>query len=226
MKRSLATFLLVLAVPACTDDRVTLRRGPLGPASYLVEVTAEGEAAELSEHREATLEIQPRPNGAAFVLKTGDAQPLIEAELRLADDGSLFLEAVRGVSVGASGETDLASLVGQLHPPLPERPVRIGDRWASTQRISTETLQARITTELRLVRYRRLAGSDSAELQGEISGELTTSGEGGTFEGKLEGTTDIAWSIHAARVAAADTDLLWTLANGDKVTLETRVSPD
>ncbi|MGH2758922.1 MAG: hypothetical protein ACRDKJ_05085, partial [Actinomycetota bacterium] len=73
MKRLAAILALLSAGAACADDRVVLRRGPLGPASYEVEVTAEGGSTDLREHREASLRIDPQPEGGAdFDLRTDD----------------------------------------------------------------------------------------------------------------------------------------------------------
>lgn len=225
MKHVGAILLLVVASTACTDDRVTLLRGPLGPASYRVEVSATGEP-EFSEHREASLVVQSiAEGGAAFTLRTS-ADEVIQAQLERLEDGSLQLERVRGASVGSAGETDIASLVGQLDPPLPPDAVRLGDRWSSTRRITTDTLSASLHTELRVVRYRRIAGLDTAELEGSVEGRLTTTGQRGELRGTLGGRTRIAWSVRTGRVAAAETSLVWTLAGGDEVVLETRVSPE
>lgn len=223
MNRLAAVLLISLAAVACTDDRVTLARGPLGPARYRVEVSATGEVTEISEHREAALDVEPLSGGgAAFMLRTS-ADEVIQAELKRLEDGSLVLERVRGASVGSSGEADLGSLVGQLDPPLPSEPVRLGDSWSSTQRITTDTLSASVRTKLRIVRYRRIAGTDAAELEGDVSGRLETSGSSGTFSGSLRGQTRIAWSVRSGRVVAAETRLVWTLTDGGRVTLETSV---
>lgn len=225
MRRAGAILFCVLALPACSDDRVTLSRGPLGPARYHVEVSATG-GREISENREASLEVQSTGGGGvSFTLRTS-AEEVIQAEFTRLADGSLRLERVRGASVGSAGETEIASLVGQLDPPLPPDPVRLGDRWSSTRRISTDALSAALSTELRVVRYRRIAGTDAAELEGTIEGRLTTTGERGVLNGTLGGRTRIAWSVRTGRVAAAQTRLVWSLAGGDEVVLETRVSPD
>jgi hypothetical protein len=215
------TALVTIGV-ACADDRVTLERGPLGPASYEVEVAAEG--TELGEHRTATLRIDPREGGADFELRTG-AGSRITARLRSQDDGTVDLEGVRGVPVDRSGEAELASLVGQLAPPLPPEPVRIGERWSSSQRIRTSTLQATLRTELGIARFRRIAGRDAAELRGTVSGQLRTTTTTGVLSGSLRGTTRIAWAVRSGQVVSADTQLVWTLAGGDRVTLRTRVQP-
>jgi hypothetical protein len=101
----------------------------------------------------------------------------------------------------------------------------LGDTWSSTQKITTGTLTARIRTKLRIVRYRRVAGTDAAELEGEVSGRLSTQGESGIFRGTLRGRTRIAWSVVPGRVASAETNLVWTLSTGNRVILDTRVRP-
>src|SRR5437588_5128712 len=80
MKRLAAIVLLVmLTALACADDRVALRRGPLGPASYRVAVTAQGRGTATAEHRSATLIVRPNANGASFTLQTA-ARAVIQAQ--------------------------------------------------------------------------------------------------------------------------------------------------
>ncbi|MGH7858449.1 MAG: hypothetical protein ACREQY_14080, partial [Candidatus Binatia bacterium] len=224
MRRVVVISLALALSVACADDRVTLQRGPLGPAGYSVEVSAT-RSSEPSQHRAASLRVQPTAAGVTFVLET-TADEEIQADLEQLEDGSLKLQRVRGASVGTAGETEIASLVGQLDPPLPNRPVRLGEGWSATRRITTETLSASLRTELRVVRYRRLAGTDAAELEGKIDGRLQTAGERGVLRGTLGGSTRIAWSVRSGRVVAAETRLVWLLAGGDEVVLETRVDPD
>jgi hypothetical protein len=224
MKRLAAILVAFLAASACADDQVVLERGPLGPASYDVEVTAEGGSTDLREHREASLRIDPQGGGADFALRT-EAGGLITAELRRSDEGSVNLERVRGVTVERAGQAELASLVGQLDPPLPRDPVRIGERWSSSRRIRTDTLRATLRTQLGIARFRRIASMDTAELEGTVTGRLNTTSSAGTLSGTLEGRTRIAWAVRAGRVVAADTTLIWTLSDGDQVTLLTRVRP-
>lgn len=223
MKR-LLVILALLAAAGCRDDQVVLTRGPLGPASYEVEVAAVGVTTDVQEHRSATLQITPRSDHADFTLRTKSGES-ITAELRRLDDGSVDLQRVRGMPVDRSGEAELASLVGQLAPPLPRDPVRIGERWASIQRIRTNTLEATLRTELGIARFRRVASTDAAQLEGTVSGKLSTTSTAGILAGTLRGRTSIAWAVRSGRVVAADTTLVWTLSSGDRVTLETRVRP-
>lgn len=224
MKRFLlALSLVAIIATACVDDQVVLERGPLGPAAYEVEVTAAG-APELREHRTASLRIDPRPDGADFSLRTPTGG-LITARIHRGEDGSVDLERVRGVPVDRSGQAELASLVGQLAPPLPTEPVRIGEKWSSRQFIRTNSLQATLRTELAIARFRRIGSTDTAELDGTVTGRLNTSGATGSLAGELEGHTKIAWAVRAGRVVASDTQLVWELSSGDNVTLETRVRP-
>lgn len=224
MKVFAAAVATALLAVACADDQVVLERGPLGPASYEVEVTAEGEATDFSEHRTATLRITPRDRHADFTLRT-ETGDVITAQLRRMPDGSVNLERVRGAPVDRSGEAELASLVGQLAPPLPRESVRIGERWSSSQNIATSTLRATLRTELGISRFRRIDSTDAAELVGRVTGRLRTSGEAGVLSGTLEGRTEISWAVRAGRVVAADTELVWTLQGGDQVKLETSVRP-
>ncbi len=227
MKRLLALLLCLAACAvACADDQVVLRRGPIGPARYHVEVQAEGPVAEITVKRSATLRIDLRPRGAALTLRPGGPNAkVINADIRLLPDGSVALDRIRGASVAGSGQTDLASLAGQLNPPLPSQRVRIGEEWSSTQRITTETLRASLRTKLHIVRFRRISAVDAAEFEGVVSGRLSTTGESGTFEGRLSGRTRIVWAVDAGRVMSADTSLLWTLSSGEHVTLDTVVEP-
>ena len=224
MKRLWVVVAILLVATACRDDQVVLARGPLGPASYEVEVTAESDTTDIREHRSATLQITPRANHADFTLRTRSGESLT-AELRRMADGSVDLERVRGEPVDRSGEAELASLVGQLAPPLPLDPVRIGKRWASIQRIRTNTLEATLRTELGIAHFRRIASTDAAQLEGTVSGELSTTSAAGVLSGRLRGRTSIAWAVRSGRVVAADTRLVWTLSTGDRITLETRVRP-
>lgn len=224
MNRLWAIVAVLVVATACADDQVILARGPIGPASYEVEVTASSDSAEIREHRSATLQITPRARHADFTLRTRSGESLT-AELRRLADGSVDLERVRGEPVERSGDAELASLVGQLAPPLPLDSVRIGERWASIQRIRTNTLEATLRTELGIAHFRRIASTDAAQLEGTVSGELSTTSAAGVLSGRLRGRTSIAWAVRSGRVVAADTRLVWTLSTGDTVTLETRVRP-
>jgi hypothetical protein len=224
MKRLVAVSVLLFAAAACVDDQVVLARGPLGPASYEVEVTARSSKQDIREHRLATLRIEPRPESADFALRT-EAGGLITATIRRRADGSIHLQRVRGAPVDRSGEAELASLVGQLAPPLPREPVRIGEHWSSSQRIRTATLKATLRTRLGIARFRRIASTDTAELEGTVTGDLETSRTTGVIAGALEGKTRIAWAVRSGRVVAAETELVWELRGGEDVTLETRVRP-
>ena len=222
MRRFLALIVLcALAFASCTDDRVTLRRGPLGPASYELRVRAQGQPRDETEEHRATLAITPADGGANFALRTTEGE-FLTAELRFGPDGAANLARVQG---GVTSGQELASLVGQLNPPLPSTPVRLGKRWSSAQRITTETLRAILRTTLRIVRFRRVASTDAAELVGDVSGTLRVSGGSRILTGRLSGTTTIVWAVDAGRVVAADTDLVWTLADGNRVTLGTMVRP-
>jgi hypothetical protein len=221
---ALAFALCVLAA-GCTDDRVTLERGPLGPARYEVAVRAEDNEGDLDEEHRATLRVDPRTEGATFALRATGGR-LVTADLRILEDGSVDLRRVRGAPVQGSGQTELASLVGQLNPPLPDDPVRLGERWSSTQRITTRALAASLNTELRMVRFRRVASTDAAELVGEVSGRLRVNDPTRVLEGRLGGTTRIVWAVRAGRVVEAETSLNWSLSDGNTVTLDTTVRPN
>jgi hypothetical protein len=224
MRRFGAILVLLVVFWACRDDHVALRRGPLGPASYVVEVDAKDVPGDLHEHRLATLRIDPREGGAGFALRTQTGE-VIRAELRRQSDGSVNLEGVSGIRVDRSRQAELASLVGQLTPPLPRDSVRLGERWSSTQRIRTQTLSASLRTQLAIARFRRIAATDTAELRGTVRGRLRTTGPLGVVSGTLQGDTRIAWAVVAGRVVEAETKLVWTLRGGERVTLETRVRP-
>ena len=215
---------LGLVTAGCADDRVALRRGPLGPARYQVVVTATGQGTKTTEHRSAALTVSPNASGASFTLET-ETREVIEAQLRRQPDGVLALGDVRGTSLADPRQTELASLVGQLDPPLPFRRVRIGDRWSRTRKISTESLSATLETILHIVRYRRIADTDAAELRGDVHGRLQAKRDGSVRAGALSGTTRIDWSVETGRVVSADTRLVWTLDTGDHVVLSTRVRP-
>jgi hypothetical protein len=221
MRRTAALLLCLCSLVACTDDRVTLRRGPLGPASYEVHVRAQRQVGEEPEEHRATLTVRPVDEGANFSLRSTEGE-VLTAQLRIAADGSADLARIRG---GVSSGQELASLVGQLNPPLPSAPVRLGKRWSSTQRITTKTLSAQLRTSLRMVRFRRIASTDAAELMGTVSGQLRISGSPRSLSGRLSGTTMIVWGVRAGRVVAANTDLVWTLSDGRRVILATEVSP-
>ena len=228
MQRLLVVLVCLAAfATACTDDQVFLDRGPIGPARYRVEVKAEGPVAEIILSREASLRVDPRPDGAALTLRPkSEGAKIINADIRLLGDGSVQLNRIRGASVAGSGQTDLASLAGQLNPPLPSERVRIGEEWSSTQRITTQTLRASLRTRLHIVRFTRISEVDAAEFEGPVSGRLSTTGASGTFEGRLSGRTRIVWAVEAGRVMSADTSLVWTLSSGDRVTLKTVVTPE
>jgi hypothetical protein len=221
MRRTIAlTLCALLAAAGCTDDRVVLRRGPLGPANYEVRVRAQGQANAPAEEHLATMSVEPAATGARFALRTTEGE-VLTAELRIGDDGSTNLARIRG---GVTSGQELASLVGQLNPPLPSAAVRLGRRWSSTQRISTQSLAARLRTSLRIVRFQRVASTDAAELVGNVSGDLRVQGAR-VLQGRLSGQTRIVWAVEAGRVVAADTTLIWTLSDGNRVTLETVVRP-
>jgi hypothetical protein len=224
MRRVAAIIAALLAATACVDDRIALVRGPLGPAAYDVQARAESASSDLRENLRATLRVSPRSGGTAFSLETPSGE-VIDAQLRRLEDGSVQLDRVSGAPFDQTGETDLASLVGQLDPPLPRGMVRLGQQWSSTQEIQTDALRATFRTELRLVRFRRIASTDAADLRGDVTGRLRTSGTSGVFTGSLEGQTRIDWAVRTGRVVAAETSLLWRLAGGDRVTLQTTVRP-
>ena len=213
----------VIAATSCTDDRVTLSRGPLGPARYEVEVRASDNEGDLDEEHRATLRVDPQQEGATFALRA--AGRLVTADLRILEDGSVDLRRVRGAPVQGPGQTELASLVGQLNPPLPDDPVRLGESWSSTQRITTRALSASLDTELRMVRFRRVASTDAAELVGEVTGRLRVNDPTRVLEGRLRGSTRIVWAVLAGRVVEAETSLIWSLSDGTDVTLDTNVHP-
>jgi hypothetical protein len=218
---ALALCVALVALASCTDDRVTLARGPLGPASYEVHVRAQGQSGTRAEEHQATMTVTPADGGANFSLRTTEGE-FLTAELRVASDGSANLARIRG---GVSSGQELASLVGQLNPPLPASPVRLGKRWSSSQRITTRTLSALLRTSLRMVSFRRVAGTDAAELVGDVSGRLRVTGGTRVLSGRLSGTTKIVWAVRAGRVVAADTNLVWTLGDGSRITLDTIVRP-
>jgi hypothetical protein len=223
MRRVVVTlFCFALLANACSSDRVHLARGSLGPAHYEVEVRASGSAVGLHTFRRADLRVEARPEGAVFRLR-GESGNVIRADVLLTPDGSVFLERVRGA--GPAVEADLASLVGQLSPSLPERPVRLGQHWSSTQHINTQSLATSLHTVFRIVRFRRLAGTDAADFAGKITGRVRTTNPRGTFSGTLVGQTEVAWSVRAGRVVMAQTSLVWSIENSGTVTLDTLVKP-
>jgi hypothetical protein len=225
MRRLLVTLLATaLLATACADDNVRLVRGPLGPARYEVEVRASGNVPAVHAFRRARLVVSQAPGGVSFVLRPRGGD-VIRAALYVLGDGTVMLSRVRGAPGGSAGQTDLASLAGQLTPPLPKKPVRLGRRWSSTQKIATSTLQTSLHTVLRIVRFRRVAGTDAAQFSGDITGRLSTTSPRGVFAGKLVGQTEIAWAVRPGRVESAETHLVWTLETGERVTLETRVRP-
>ena len=211
----------LVSVAACTDDRVNLVRGPLGPASYEVHVRALEQAGDQAEEHLATLRVEPRDTGAAFAMRTAEGDTLT-AEIQVTPDGSVNLARIRG---GVTSGQELASLVGQLNPPLPSRPVRLGRRWARTQRITTKTLAAQLTTTLRIVRFRRVASTDAAELMGDVAGQLRIRGAVRELSGRLSGSTTINWAVRAGRMVSAETHLVWALSDGSRVRLDTSVRP-
>ncbi len=213
-----------LVLGACADDRVKLARGPIGPARYEVEARASGNVPAVHAFRRARLTVAKATSGASIVLRPSGGDT-IRAVLYVLEDGTVLLSRVRGAPGGSAGQTDLASLAGQLTPPLPKKPVRLGKRWSSTQKITTSTLTTSLHTVMRIVRFRRMAGTDSAQFAGDITGQLRTTSPRGVFAGRLRGRTEIAWAVRAGRVVAADTHLVWTLETGERVTLETRVRP-
>jgi hypothetical protein len=224
MKRVIAAAVILTTTLACTDDRVTFSRGPLGPASYEVRVSAGGEGSDVDEQHRATLRISPRGDGARFTLRSSPTE-LVTADLSILEDGSADLRRVRGAPIEGSRQTELASLVGQLNPPLPTRPVRLGDGWSSTQRITTRLLSAALRTRLRMVRFRRVADMDGAEFAGAVTGRLRVTDGARVLDGELTGRTEIVWAVRSGRVAAAETRLVWALSDGSRVTLQTSVTP-
>lgn len=218
-----AAVLLMLILQACVDDRVSFERGPLGPASYEVTVTASNDASEDVQEHVASLRVEQRAEDARLTLRSDGG--LVTVDLDVEPDGSANLARLRGAPSDTSSSTELASLAGQLNPPLPSGPVRIGDSWSSTQKISTKVLAASLQTELRLRRFTRVASTDAASFIGEVSGSLKVTEGATALQGQLEGTTRILWAVEAGRVVEADTDLLWTLSDGSEVELSTRVRP-
>ncbi|HYZ93156.1 MAG TPA: hypothetical protein VFA34_12315 [Actinomycetota bacterium] len=225
MMRRFVPIALLLVAASCVDDQVVLRRGPLGPAAYEVEVSASGGGQGLEEHRLASLRITPRKDGSDFALRAEPEGRQITARIRRRRNGTIDLLGVRGAPVDRSRQAELASLVGQLAPPLPLSPVRIGEQWSSSQHIRTSTLRAVLRTELGISRFRRIASIDAAQLEGTVRGQLETNTPAGFLSGRLRGLTSIAWAVESGRVVSSETNLVWTLTGGDTVTLVTRVRP-
>ena len=221
LRTAAACASLVALIASCTDDRVSLVRGPLGPASYEVHVRALEQAGDQAEEHLATLRVEPRDTGTAFAMRTAEGDTLT-AEIQVAPDGSVNLARIRG---GVTPGQELASLVGQLNPPLPSRPVRLGRRWSRTQRITTKALSATLTTTLRIVRFTRVASTDAAELTGDVSGQLRIAGAVRPLSGRLSGSTTINWAVRAGRMVSAETNLIWALSDGSRVRLDTSVRP-
>ena len=117
MRRALVILTMLLARrPLSERSSLCLERGP--PAPPTTKSRAEPkEIQRLEEHRLATLRIEPRSRGpsSSFAPKPTRRSRLSFAPGR----GSVNLEGVRGVPVDRSGQAELASLVGQLDPPLP-----------------------------------------------------------------------------------------------------------
>lgn len=216
---------VALLATACADDRVRLERGPLGPARYRVELGVSGGAALRSEEVEASLEVTTVAEGASLHLAVSGEDPIV-AEVKRDASGRLVLDTVQRVPPSSAGEADLASLVSQLDPPLPATPVRLGQRWSSTRSIGTESLQAELTARLRIVRFRRVGGADAADIRGSVSGRLRALGATGFFEGSVDGTTSIAWSLDHGRLASSRTELVWTIPDVGRVVVRTSVEPE
>lgn len=223
MKRLLAVLSL-LAFCSCVDDRVSLRRGPLGPATYDVELGVSGGSGVRDEEVVADMRVENTEDGARLRLAVEGADPIL-AELRREPTGQLRLDSVQGVPPRSAGEADLASLVGQLDPPLPRKAVRLRDTWSSTRRIETETLRSVLRSRLRIVRFRRVGGTDAAELHGTVTGTLRTSGQAGVFEGEVSGRTTISWALSPGRVAESETTLVWTIRDVGRLVVHTIVRP-
>lgn len=219
-----ATLVLAAACAGCVDDRVLLERGPLGPADYSVRLSVRGDPAAATDAVTAALRVEDRPDGASLRLSVSGEPPVV-AELRRLSTGKLELEAVEGVSPGSAGEADLASLVGQLDPPLSPRPVRLREPWSSDRRIATQSLDAVLRSRLRIVRFRRTAGVDAAELRGDVSGTLKTQSAAGVFSGTVRGRTTIAWALGLGRLASSETRLVWTIPGVGRLVVLTVVGP-
>lgn len=183
-----------------------------------------GSPAIRAEDVTATMRVENTSAGASLRLAVSGAEPIV-AELHRTDTGQLTLRTVQNVPPRSAGEADLAALVGQLDPPLPATPVRLRRSWSSTRRISTETIAAVLTSRLRIVRFRRVAGTDAAELMGTVRGRLKTSGPSGVFDGTVSGTTTIAWALEHGRVAESRTRLVWSIPGAGKLIVEAQVRP-
>ncbi len=103
--------------------------------------------------------------------------------------------------------------------------MRIGRPWSQSQRIDTETFDADLTSRLRITGFRRIDGTDAAELTGEITGELRATGPGGDFEGTVSGSTRISWALDPGRLAASDTRLVWSIPGAGEVVLDSVLRP-
>jgi hypothetical protein len=224
MGRRLLTILLALSLcAACVDDRITLQRGPLGPAAYRIVISVDGVRAVGRDTVRATLRVARRRAGATLTLTVDGRKPVVAT--LASTDGRLELEEVRGGSPGSVGEADLASLVGQLDPPLPPKAVRLREPWSETRRIATAALTATLRSDLRIERFRRIAGVDAAELVGNVQGDLRTASDRGSFEGRVQGRTTIDWELGSGRVVASRTHLVWTTTNAGRVVLDADVRP-
>lgn len=216
--------LLVLAASSCLSDAVALGRGPLGPARYEVDLEVTGDATVREEAVSAELEIVERPRGATLRLVVEGDEPLVAEVDRLAS-GRLTLDTVQGVSPPSAGEADLASLVTQLDPPLPGGRVALRDAWTRTRRITTDTLDARLRSRLRTLGFRRVAGHDSVEIGGEVSGRLRTEGPAGSFSGRVSGETRFTWLVDEGRLGTSETVLRWSISDSGDLVVRTSIRP-
>lgn len=223
-RRPVLIAIALLGAAACLPDRVPLQRGPLGPARYEVRLGVSGSPAVRRESVVAALRVTDTAAGAKLELRIEGTTP-ISAELSRGPNGQLRLDAVENVPPRSAGEADLASLVGQLDPPLPPAGVRIGQRWSATRTIKTETIDAQLASSLRLVRFKRVGGADAAELRGTVTGRLKTTGSAGVFEGPVRGETAISWALQPGRVASSETRLVWAIPGGGDLRIETSVRP-
>lgn len=223
-RRLLVCACALAALAACVRDDIVLRRGPLGPATYRVRLAVSGAPAIRADTVTARLRVSVTPRGADLRLAVAGQDP-IQAVLTRSPTGQLALDAVQGVPPSSAGEVDLASIVGQIDPPLPRRPVRLRQRWTSTRTIRTETIAARLTSRLRVVRFRRVGSRDTAEIEGTVTGRLRTSGSSGVYDGSVEGRTTMWWALDAGRVAASRTRLVWRIEGTGQIVVLTDVDP-
>jgi len=141
--------------------------------------------------------------------------------LRIDDSGQVGeVVEVDGVSAEALDPDELA-FIGTYRPPLPDQPVRLGDRWSATQLLDAGTTSQRLATTGELVALRVDGRSRLSDLAYSGGGPLTWTTP------MPQGTADLTGTATTSGTALIDigAGFLRQATSSTRGTFEVRIEP-